>query len=311
MRFTRRAVLGGAVGLATGFAAPAIAARPRGERYVDGPLHARLVGDGDPILFVHGLGASGAYWGEHFDVLAREHRLAFVDLAGFGRSLDKPGPFGFEGQLQALMRFRERRLGDAPLTVVGHSFGALLAVLAAARWSGVHAAVALSLPLLEGSLDERKHRIQRMGGLAAWAADDSGFGELSCRLMCALRPLVRELGPVLEPTLPSDVARGGFDHHWHSLRGALDSAARAEPLRWIEAARCPVLVVQGTTDDIAPAAVVRRALSHIAIDVREARAGHQLPLEDPSACLIAVTDALRPRREQVATISSAAPASSR
>ena len=55
-------------------------------------LYSRVIGRGSPVLFVHGLGGSGRYWGDTFDHLGSRHRLAFVDLAGFGRSIDVAGP---------------------------------------------------------------------------------------------------------------------------------------------------------------------------------------------------------------------------
>ncbi|MDP2344360.1 MAG: alpha/beta fold hydrolase [Deltaproteobacteria bacterium] len=135
MPLSRRSLLFGAVVVgAAGL--PLLAGNECGGD-VEGPLHARVIGDGEPILFVHGLAASGAYWGDAYDAFARVHRLAFVDLAGFGGSLRVPGPFDVEGQLARLSSFREQRLGGGRITIVGHSFGALLALLAASRWENV------------------------------------------------------------------------------------------------------------------------------------------------------------------------------
>lgn len=55
----------------------------------------RLEGHGVPAtVLVHGLFASGRYWGKAYDGLARDSALMVPDLAGFGRSVEVVDGFG-------------------------------------------------------------------------------------------------------------------------------------------------------------------------------------------------------------------------
>ena len=56
-------------------------------------LHARIVGEGAPVVFLHGLGASLRYWGRGYDALSSSHRLVFIDLLGFGGSAKPDGAY--------------------------------------------------------------------------------------------------------------------------------------------------------------------------------------------------------------------------
>ena len=60
--------------------------RPPRPRTMFSPLAARVIGAGTPIVLLHGLGASGDYWGSVYDRLGDGHRLVVPDLLGFGAS---------------------------------------------------------------------------------------------------------------------------------------------------------------------------------------------------------------------------------
>ena len=54
---------------------------------VDGqPVNTIDLGDGPPLVFVHGLTGSWPNWLEQLPVFAREHRVVAMDLPGFGHS---------------------------------------------------------------------------------------------------------------------------------------------------------------------------------------------------------------------------------
>jgi len=94
-------------------------------------LYAEEVGNGPPLLLLHGLGASTFTWRHVIPVLARDHRVIALDLKGFGRS-DKPFDDHYSAADQAALVsdfIRKRNLGD--VTVVGHSFGGTVALLTA------------------------------------------------------------------------------------------------------------------------------------------------------------------------------------
>src|SRR3954451_10549391 len=78
--------------IAGGAAAVEIAARlnvrreQARRRELDGRLFARVLGAGDPVVFIPGYQGSTEFWQHGFDSLASRYRLLFVDTLGFGRS---------------------------------------------------------------------------------------------------------------------------------------------------------------------------------------------------------------------------------
>jgi pimeloyl-ACP methyl ester carboxylesterase len=80
-------------------------------------------GQGEPVLMLHGLGATTYTWRYLIPNLARTHRIIAVDLKGAGKS-DKPldDAYGILDQAGLLKTFVERK-SLSNLTVVGHSLG--------------------------------------------------------------------------------------------------------------------------------------------------------------------------------------------
>jgi len=90
-------------------------------------LHVTTWGDGEPVLFVHGsFVRGGASWAAQRP-LADRYRLRFVDRRGFG---DSPATDGedFERDADDVAEL----LGDG-VHVVGHSYGAIVSLIAAGR----------------------------------------------------------------------------------------------------------------------------------------------------------------------------------
>jgi 2-succinyl-6-hydroxy-2,4-cyclohexadiene-1-carboxylate synthase len=88
----------------------------------------REVGEGEPVLLLHGFTGSGAGWTTVLPTLAHDHRLIAVDLLGHGGS-DAPAPerHALERQAADLAEIL-RRLDAAPANVLGYSFGARVAL---------------------------------------------------------------------------------------------------------------------------------------------------------------------------------------
>jgi len=258
------------------------------------PLHARIIGAGPPVLFVHGLGASGRYWGSGFDALADSHRLAFVDLSGFGRSRSVPGPYGIDGQVRHLRRFVDEKLPAPPLVLVGHSFGAVVAFAAAARWTGVSAVVAFGLPAFTSPEEGRRHLVA-LGLMNRWMATTSPWARRACWTLCRFRPVARAVAPFMAPDLPPEVARDGVEHTWASARQAFDSLVHdADLVHWAGAASASLVVVQGDGDLIAPPESLARVLGDTRMKIRTMSGDHHLPLRQPDRCLEILQELIGP-----------------
>jgi pimeloyl-ACP methyl ester carboxylesterase len=88
-------------------------------------------GAGPPVVLLHGLTGSLDYWAPFAARLARWHRVVAVDLPGHGGSDPLEG-FDF-GAVAGLLADAVGQLGIVEPALIGHSFGAPLAVVWAAR----------------------------------------------------------------------------------------------------------------------------------------------------------------------------------
>ena len=84
------------------------------------------------VVLVHGNGAHGQWWSFIAPFLARGRRVVALDLGGMGDS-EVPVPYGPEALADQIAAVANELLGTDPVTLVAHSFGGLMAVLAASR----------------------------------------------------------------------------------------------------------------------------------------------------------------------------------
>ncbi len=88
----------------------------------DTPINVIELGEGPPLVFVHGLSGSWPNWLEQLPVFAADHRVIALDLPGFGRSpmpAEEISISGYARTLDALLG----KLGVDAAAVVGNSMG--------------------------------------------------------------------------------------------------------------------------------------------------------------------------------------------
>jgi proline iminopeptidase len=86
-------------------------------------------GKGEPLMIVHGgPGATHDYFLPYLLPLARHHRLIFIDERGSGRSqkLEDPSGYTVENMVEDVEMVR-KALGLAKISLLGHSYGGVLA----------------------------------------------------------------------------------------------------------------------------------------------------------------------------------------
>jgi pimeloyl-ACP methyl ester carboxylesterase len=125
------------------------------------PLHARRVRQAKrpraTVLFLHGIGSSGAAWKDVIAQLPKDLDVISVDLLGFGQSPD-PEWAVYSAATQArsiiatLLKLKIRR----QLIVVGHSMGALIAVEVARRYPLLVRSLVLCSPPFYNTADEAR-----------------------------------------------------------------------------------------------------------------------------------------------------------
>ncbi len=91
-------------------------------------IYVEEMGRGPTILFLHGLGGSSYSWRLIAPRLATTHRVVAVDLRGFGRS-DKPFDRAYSSiDHAAVVRAFIRQAKLSRITLVGHSYGGMVAL---------------------------------------------------------------------------------------------------------------------------------------------------------------------------------------
>lgn len=251
-------------------------------------LYCAELGTGDSVVaFLPGLGGTTRYWQARVAPLAVGRRLILIDLLGFGRSSKPWTRYSIERHVGALHSVLGER---GPLTLVGHSLGALISVAYAARYpSQVRALVLLSLPYF-GSLDNAREYFRRGPLPDRWIFTNLAVAAVTCILT---RRLFGRLLPRLLSDIPREVAEDLVQHTWRSSTSSLweavyryDAAGDADRLD----PALPVRCLHGDRDPTAPLAGIERLCAGRANWTLEVMAGvdHHPLLRDPLRCLRAI-----------------------
>jgi len=260
-----------------------------GEELLD--LHTELLGQGDETLvFIPGLGGTTRYWAPRLQSAKDRYRIVLVDLLGFGESPKPWYRYSVENHVQAL-HTAIRALG--PVTLVGHSLGALLTIAYAARYPDqVRNVAVLGMPYF-GS-QRRAYRYMRQGSVKG------GYLLTNVALTMAVCVLTRRvlgrLLPYLIRNVPREVAEDLVKHTWRSSTSSLWEVVyrydAAEDLKRLPA-RIGMLLIHGDEDVVAPVAAIQRlSASQPSWRLRVLPGVDHHPfLRDPPGCL-ALIDAL-------------------
>ena len=250
------------------------------------------------MAFLPGLALTTRYWERRVAPLPASHRVLLVDLLGFGQSPKPWTKYTVERHVCAL---RSVLANAGPMTLVGHSVGAMLAIAYAARFPAeVTGLVLLGLPRFHGEEDARRF-LRGRSRLDRWVLTNVVFASVACVLT---RRVSRRLLPRLLPGLPRDVVEDYVQHTWRSATSTVrevvyryDVDADADRL----SPSLPVLLLHGTRDRTAPVDSVRElARRHPGWRLVERSGGdHNVLLDDQDWCVAqigAFVDAVARRR---------------
>jgi pimeloyl-ACP methyl ester carboxylesterase len=248
------------------------------------------MGDGPPLVFVHGLSGSWPNWLEQVPVLADEHRVIAVDLPGFGSSPMPSREISISGYARSLERlFAE--LGIDAAAVVGNSMGGFIAAeLAIAFPQLVERLVLISAAGISTTDDPRtrraiptlRHAERITAAGAAWLASRSDAVARRARLREATLALVVRHPGRLPAALAAEQLRGaGKPGFLQALEAILDYDFRDR----LPEIACPTLIVWGDGDRLIS---VRDAdvFAELIPDSRKVvfeDTGHMAMLERPAA----------------------------
>lgn len=268
------------------------ARRPRRRYGIHGGAHERLyteeMGEGEPsLVFLHGIAGTTRYWTPRIWPLAVDHHLITVDLLGFGKSRKPWTRYSVDRHVREL----HETIGDwEAVVLVGHSFGAIVAIAyAAAHPTRVRGLVLMSLPVFENESAARRY-FGRRPWPESWVFGNMLFAAVACM---ATRRLLRRLLPLVLRDIPREVVEDLVAHTWRSFtstlregvyRGNVREAVQRLP------ADLPVACLHGDRDDTAPLSDVlalQRATSGWSLTTLKGVDHHPI-LRDSARCLRAI-----------------------
>jgi pimeloyl-ACP methyl ester carboxylesterase len=108
-------------------------------------IYSEVVGEGPPVVLIHGLAGSTRWWARNLAALARGHEVHIIDLVGSGKS---GGSFVLRDAANILAAWMQR-CGLRGAAVVGHSMGGHIA----ADLAAAHPALVERLVLVDAALN--------------------------------------------------------------------------------------------------------------------------------------------------------------
>jgi pimeloyl-ACP methyl ester carboxylesterase len=125
-------------------------------------IYVEEMGDGEPVLLVHGLGGSTYSWRKIQPELASRYRTAAVDLLGFGYS-ERPRDRHSYGRVEQVELLAEvvNALGWRSAHVVGHSYGGGLVMTLAYRYPQRVRSLILIASTAPDYAEQRRHLLGR------------------------------------------------------------------------------------------------------------------------------------------------------
>lgn len=246
-----------------------------------------IASDGPTLVFLPGVGGTTRYWERRIAPLAAMYRLLLADLLGYGRSPKPWTTYSVERHIAELHRVLD---GRDHLTLVGHSFGAILAVAYVARYpQQIERLILLSLPYF-GSEARAKRFFRQHATLESYFMTNLVLAVVACIL--TRRVLRRVLSRFL-PNMPLEVVQDLMLHTWRSSTSTIwDGIYRydlAEDARQLPQA-LPMLMIHGDRDTTAPLAGAQQLAAHhpAAVLVTLPGVDHHPLLRDPSRCVEAI-----------------------
>jgi 3-oxoadipate enol-lactonase len=230
-------------------------------------------GEGDPLIFIHGLGSSTQDWESQVPEFSKSYRVITLDLRGHGQS-DKPaGPY-FIPMMAADLAALFQSLRLPPAHVVGLSLGGAVAFQFVLDYPSSVKTLTIvnSGPSLGGTPEEAQKEIERRVGIVQ---------------QLGMRAMGEALSPALFPNPAHTALRETFIKRW----GENDPQAYIEAtlsilgfnvLDKLGEIRCPTLIL-ASDQDYTPVSMKEsftKLIPNAQLVVIQG-AHHALPMEEP------------------------------
>lgn len=247
-------------------------------------LYTKVLGTGPrTLVFIAGLGGTTRYWEARIGSLSCYYRIVLVDLLGFG---DSPKPWAKYDVARHVDALDSALAKFGPVTIVGHSLGALLAIAYTARHpERIDSTVLISLPYFDSQ--DAAYQYMREGPVKGGFVYSNLF--LTMLACIFTRRVLGKVLPYFIRDMPREVVEDLVKHTWRSSTSSLWEVVyrhnAAADLRAVVPA-IKMLCIHGSEDVIAPVQSVQDLAAHFPnLDLRILDGVDHHPfLREPEKC---------------------------
>lgn len=245
--------------------------------------------DEEVLVLLHGLGATGDYFGAFYDGLSRKRRVLIFDLLGFGRSLDEERTeFGVDDHVEAIDGALDSLgLGTADVVLAAHSMSTAIALTWADRNRDRSRHVYLwGAPIYpdETAAQSVGKEYGLMGRLFML---DSKWAERACRVNCLDRDVSGRMMAAMAPRWPTQVSSDAAHHTWDAYHRSLRTLILDFRWKSVLPASCPVTFFHGADDPIGDQHYIAELAGRAKI-VEVPSANHHVALQHPDLLFTAL-----------------------
>lgn len=253
----------------------------------DAKIHYEIIGSGEPVLLVAGLGGAASYWEPNLEAFAKRYQVVLHDHRGTGRSSSFEGEYSVELMAKDLLQVMDAA-GLKRAHVVGHStggaIGQVLGAIAPDRVASLvlYASWSELDPQMEMCLDTRR-RILRSMGSAEYHKASPIFLYPPYYVRDNKLLLQTEVEAAIKNSPPVSI-----------LDSRVTGIMQFEGLEYLRRIKCPAMVLVATDDILTPPYLSDQMAGRLAspIVAKLPRGGHAVSRTEPAAFNRAVLEFL-------------------
>jgi len=234
-------------------------------------------GDGDLIIFIHGIGGNKENWHGNMEVLSKNFNVVALDLRGYGESDDFEGPMNFFDVADDIYKLIAY-IGKKNCHVVGLSMGAQIALYFYQRYPSITKSLVLcDAPL--GFQDFTESEREKFISLRRKPIEDgTDLTYMATKIADTL------IGIKSNKSVFNQLVKSMQKLHKETYLKAIDTFVNSTHYNIFSIIDIPVLVVVGELDNLTPVPMAKEISAKIEGSIFEVipNAGHLSNIENPN-----------------------------
>ncbi len=238
----------------------------------------KTLGQGRPLLLVHGSAGSWNHWRRNIESFAQSHHVIVPDLPGYGDSINVPADISLDAYVDLVEAAALEALAHTPnFDVVAFSFGGLIGASLTAR---LCARVRRCVLLAPSGFPKPVNRPLGRRPRSTFPDGEAGEGEYLRHNLLAM--MLSDPASIDQETMEL--------HRWNMARSRFDNRGLSQGNQLpgiLRRIRCPLLVAYGAKDRTpTPSAEARIEICRSVVPALQSEiipnAGHWLQFEQPA-----------------------------